>query len=353
MPAYIGSNATCPWHNRLQKSPLRNIRFIKRPRRAFTLVELLVVIAIIGVLVALLLPAVQAARETARRAQCQNNLKQIALGFHNHISAQQHFPAGGWEWRWTGDPDRGFGKEQPGSWIYNILPYIEQASLHDLGAGQQPEAKALSRVQLMQTPLAMFICPSRRSVQTYPDPGAGLGIYNAASRPTPVAKTDYVANNGTQNVCPCNFPSSLERAEASWFRWQPETRGNTGIMNQRSVYRLAEVTDGTSYTLMIGEKYSNPDMYETGEDFGDDHSMYNGWDPDNVRWLFAGNRLANYWPDRPGYADKNAFGSRHSSGGLFAFCDGSVRVVSFDTSQETLLRLAHRSDGEVVDGDSL
>ena len=97
-----------------------------RRRNGFTLVELLVVIAIIGVLVALLLPAIQAAREAARRTQCINNLKQLALGCQNHHDTHGHFPTGGWGWYWVGDPDRGFGKEQPGGWAYNLLPFFEQ-----------------------------------------------------------------------------------------------------------------------------------------------------------------------------------------------------------------------------------
>src|SRR5215203_2575717 len=106
-------------------------------RRAggFTLVELLVVIAIIGVLVALLLPAVQAAREAARRSQCSNQLRQQALGWHLHHDAHQFLPSAGWGWRWMADPDRGFGKTQSGSWCYSILPYIEAGAVHRLGAG--------------------------------------------------------------------------------------------------------------------------------------------------------------------------------------------------------------------------
>ncbi len=107
-----------------------------RIRMGFTLVELLVVIAIIGILIALLLPAVQAAREAARRIECGNHLKQIGLGALNHHETHRHMPTGGWGWRWTGDPDKGFGKDQPGGWAFAILPFIEEQNLHDLGRGQ-------------------------------------------------------------------------------------------------------------------------------------------------------------------------------------------------------------------------
>ena len=109
---------------RILKDPDAMNRVSKR--RAFTLVELLVVIAIIGILVALLLPAVQAAREAARRAQCTNNLKQLALGMIQHESAHRYLPTAGWWGSWVGDPDRGFDSRQPGGWIYNILPFIEE-----------------------------------------------------------------------------------------------------------------------------------------------------------------------------------------------------------------------------------
>ena len=107
----------------------------RRIPEAFTLVELLVVIAIIGILVALLLPAIQAAREAARRNQCVNNLKQLSLGALNHESTFKHFPSAGIGYHWVGDPNYGYGRKQPGGWIYNTLAFIEEQQIHDMGMG--------------------------------------------------------------------------------------------------------------------------------------------------------------------------------------------------------------------------
>jgi prepilin-type N-terminal cleavage/methylation domain-containing protein len=174
-------------------------------RRGFTLVELLVVIAIIGVLVALLLPAVQAAREAARRNQCKNNLKQIGLACQNHVSAQGHLPTGGWGFSWTADPNRGYGPEQPGSWIYNVLEYVEQGNVRRLGKGllsTSPGFKDAS-ITLHQTTLSAFNCPSRRSGGPFPSAWGPPNNQAIAEQPwlaelahgSGVAKGDYAANS--------------------------------------------------------------------------------------------------------------------------------------------------------------
>src|SRR5690242_9991349 len=139
--------------------------FAARDLRAFTLVELLVVIAIIGILVALLLPAVQAAREAARRAECQNHLKQIGIAFLNHENARKILPGAGWSCFYVGDPLWGSGRSQPGGWMYQILPYVEEQALYDLpGDGDKTNILAQQNkgaFTMQQTPVATFNCPSR------------------------------------------------------------------------------------------------------------------------------------------------------------------------------------------------
>ena len=128
----------------------------------FTLVELLVVIAIIGILIGLLLPAVNSAREAGRRAQCQNNLTQIAKAFLNHESAHGFLPTGGWGTKWMGDPNQGFGKSQPGGWAYNILPDIDQGNLWQLGINSTGNNQQAAAQTLWATTISIYNCPSPR-----------------------------------------------------------------------------------------------------------------------------------------------------------------------------------------------
>ena len=110
----------------------------------------------------LLLPAIQAAREAARRTQCKNNLKQIGLAAQNHLNTQKFFPTGGWGYHWVGDPDHGYGMSQPGGWGFTLLPYIEEKTIYNMGRGLTAAAKMTALGQMMATPAPFFCCPSRR-----------------------------------------------------------------------------------------------------------------------------------------------------------------------------------------------
>jgi prepilin-type N-terminal cleavage/methylation domain-containing protein len=184
---------------------------------AFTLVELLVVITIIGILIALLLPAVQSAREAARIAQCQNNLKQLALGAVAHAETHGFFPTGGWGYLWAGDPDRGFDERQPGGWVYNILPYIEQGALHDYGAGAATGPKKTACARVVSTPLSAVNCPSRRRSILFP---TAWTMYNADPAPQ-VGRTDYGGNIGDRMLGCGPGPYNLAQGDAGYYWCNP------------------------------------------------------------------------------------------------------------------------------------
>ncbi len=336
---------------------------MRRRVAGFTLVELLVVIAIIGVLVALLLPAVQAAREAARRTQCKNNLKQMALGALNHYDVQKHFPTGGWGWFWVGDPDRGFGKDQPGGWIYNTLPFLEQQALHDLGKDGQPDAvtqgQKLGARTLIESPLDTTTCPSRRpGGLTFPYIGTG-GMYNSL-KPTVTGRSDYAVNAGSTHVESNAFPSSY--AAAPGFNWFEATLGQdpsavlNGISFQRSQVTLQQVTDGSSNTYMVGEKALTSTNYESGADAGDNETWCTGYNNDNFRKTASGafGSLAALTPllDATVYPanvpGQDAFGSAHAGGVNMAYCDGSIHTVNYEIDWQIHRDMGDRADGNAV-----
>jgi prepilin-type N-terminal cleavage/methylation domain-containing protein len=311
-----------------------------RRRHGFTLVELLVVIAIIGIHISLLLPAVQAAREAARRTQCANNLKQIALGMAVHHDQQGHFPTNGWNPLWTGDPDRGYGKQQPGGWLYNVLPYIELTALHDLGRGLTSTARGKAIAERLATPVGMFYCPSRRRVRVL---FTQYTYYNA-SHVDRVAKNDYAANGGDILFPTNEGPSTLEAADRANYNW-PSTAHINGVIYFRSELRIAEILDGTTNTYLVGEKYLQPDDYEGGADAGNNETAFCGHAVDITRWT-----ATNLPPqqDRPGVSRSNSFGSPHSGSFAMALCDGSVRWISYAIDPELHRRLGNRQDERPV-----
>ena len=347
------------------------------PRRhGFTLVELLVVITIIGILISLLMPAVQSARESARRTQCSNNLKQLALAASNGLGLQGHFPSSGWGWRWVGDPDCGSGWKQPGGWLYNLLPFLDQQNLHDLQSGLTSTARSNAASQMIATPLAMTICPSRRALAAYPtwqnggasaneggDPGDVYQRYGSgsASVTANVAKCDYAGNGGDvytspgTNGAPWNVgnleggPTTVAQGTtpSAIQYWNAVDAATTGVIYPAGAATAGNITDGMSNTYLFGEKYLNPDSYLTGADSGDNESALTGNNADTIRW--GGPAFPNPSQDTPGTAQYTIYGSAHPSGFGMAMCDGSVRVISFYIDATTHDRLCNRADGQPID----
>ena len=346
----------------------RKVMHFNRPRYGFTLVELLVVIAIIAMLVALLLPAVQSAREAARRTQCINNLKQMGLAAQNHESTHAAFPSGGWGKEWTSDPNRGFGPDQPGSWQFNIMPFMEEVGVHDLAKGMSfgtDEFRNALRT-MHATALGAFHCPSRRAAEPYP--GNWQVCYNFEPyRMDAFAKNDYAANAGDGKENSGDrylIPKNYEEADDPHFQWTPTNISEkpwycSGIVYYRSNVTMAKITDGTSKTIFAGEKYLRPESYTFSlPSFGDNQSLYTGFEWDNTRLtrFIAGDPSSEvYLPrqDRLGYSNVRAFGSAHSNGFNAVFCDGSVRSIAYQVDAESYRRMGNRLDGLPIDMGSL
>jgi prepilin-type N-terminal cleavage/methylation domain-containing protein len=327
--------------------------------QAFTIVELLVAMAIIGMLIALLLPAVQAVRESARRMQCTNNLKQLSLGVLQHVDAHQQYPTGGWGWSWVGDADRGFGPRQTGGWYYNILPFIEENNIYNLPQDgdqftvtdkQKTGANAMTKMTL-----GIANCPSRRPCILFAKPFSGTFVaYNAADNDPDnnfAARGDYAINSGDQDFDEYfSGPKTLAEGDIPSFWPAIQKTHNiditkcSGISFERSEIIPDQVRDGTTHTIMLGEKYLNPDHYVTGHKFYDNESLYTGFNNDNFRSAFSPPTR-----DCAGLTNPLLFGSIHVNSCNFIFCDGSARSISYSIDPILFSSLGNRADGRTID----
>ncbi|MDO4582483.1 MAG: DUF1559 domain-containing protein [Planctomycetia bacterium] len=317
-------------------------------RTGFTLVELLVVIAIIGMLVGLLLPAVQQAREAARVMQCNNHLRQQALACLNFESANRRFPAGGWNWAWLPDPDRGYGVNQPGGWQWFLLPYLEQAALAQLGSDGDPETVTKEQREaikiLVKTPISLFNCPSRRVPLAYP---GNRNVFNEGySDITEKIKTDYAAcwgDHGRGNDSDLSNPTTYSAAKSlTESQWRTAV-DFTGVIFRYSTISTGEIFDGLSNTYLVGEKYLNANNYTNGEDGCENATLYRGFDQEQQK-------KTDVLPmqDRVGWAGNINFGSCHAGAWGMAMCDGSVHRITYSVDLAVHKNLGNRKDGNIA-----
>lgn len=300
-------------------------------RAGFTIVELLVVIAIIGVLASLLIAGVQKAREMANRGRCTNNLRQIGAAVVGYNEVWKQLPSGGWGNDWVGDPSQDdfskkTNKSQTGGWIYNLLPHLEEQSLHD----------STDIVGRVGTPVALLNCPSRRKGGPFPSVPAGGITYKdtGSTLITLHARSDYAANCGDQNSndltafgLAAGGPTTLADGmgtSGTLYPW-PDTSALTGVCFVRSELRMGDVmSKGAGKVYFAGEKYLNPGSYDTGADAGDSKSMYAGYGTDNYRCSTNGPKQ-----DKGTTIDSKSFGGPHVNTCNMLYCDGSVRPVPF------------------------
>jgi prepilin-type N-terminal cleavage/methylation domain-containing protein len=286
-------------------------------RAGFTLVELLVVIAIIGILIALLLPAVQFAREASRRTSCLNNLKQVALAAIQHENVHRQYA------------NRVESRIQEGTWITYIMPYMEEANLFNEWAAavgyrrpkSAPAVGARSLAEIIATPVALLYCPSRRPVAAY---GRGSQL---------AARTDYALNGG-----------AAARPDEFIVKW-PGLLASAMLRNQKpKPVRYKDIKDGLSKTYLVAEKSVSSDQYTTGFDRGDEGTLYDCPRGNCVRWA---KRVPGHdVRQRDNCWNCHSFGSAHPTSWNAAFCDGSVHSISYDITFAAHAAQASRAAGD-------
>ena len=325
---------------------------LNRKNSGFTLVELLVVIAIIAMLVTLLLPAVQAAREAARRTQCVNNLKQIGLGVLNHESALGMFPGGG-DTPWPRIEDnviggtQQMGPEKHGfSWAFQILPYLEEGAITTLTT-----TEAIERASI-----PLYTCPSRR--EGIPSGGQGGRILNDYVSATPKGGTTR-----SEEFNPYNWDDESSFWQGSIWSvpgskryygvivranaWPPATKKSVGSSRPTT---FGKIQDGGSKTMMCGEKRLIVERYATG-DWHDDRGWSDGWDPDTVRSTNHeyGRDLTSAGDTPRGIRDFGFhFGSTHDVGMHAVFADGAVHKIAYEIDRIIFDNMGNRQDGGAV-----
>jgi prepilin-type N-terminal cleavage/methylation domain-containing protein len=318
--------------------------FASRSEAGFTLVELLVVIAVIGILIALLLPAIQSAREAARLTQCRNNLKQIAVSFHNFESTRGYFPGHGGEREPRGvdfgdqRTARAIGMVFTGNWLLQSITYMEDREIADVLIAAGRGTATPSQLSLAVTsPIPILYCPSRRAPLAYPNVGPEKQAYGPAG-----ARTDYAINGGSSTAAGSNGQN------AAGFNFKLE---HDGIWSMGRRTELEKILDGSSKTYLVGEKSMDTLHYTTGRDPGD-RAPIAGL-KDNFGAANSYVRFAASAPSRDVENNCSAcheFGSAHPANLNISMADGSVHSVSYDMDVRLHRMLASINGHEVADG---
>jgi hypothetical protein len=316
-------------------------------RGGHSLLEVLVVIGLTSLLLQLLLPGLNAAREAARRRQCATHLRQLGLAALLHHDTFGHLPSGGWHYTWIGEPERGTGPEQPGGWAFNLLGFLEQSELRTAGRHQSQHDRSVALANRCATTLPLFHCPSRREARPYPQTWNRQPYTSDGQLSEPlewVAKSDYAASAGSgaavEFAPQWTGPTTLAEGDRADFAW-PDLTPFDGVIFGRSRIRFRQVRDGLSRTYLIGEKYVDPLLYTTGEDWGDNENLYTGFNNDHSRSALSPPRR-----DRGGDDYRNSFGSAHVSVWQVVRCDGSVQALDYDIDTELHRRQAARADSD-------
>jgi prepilin-type N-terminal cleavage/methylation domain-containing protein/prepilin-type processing-associated H-X9-DG protein len=303
-------------------------------RRGFTLIELLVVIAIIGILIALLLPAVQRIRDAAARIQCANNLKQWGLAAHNYQTATGQLPPG--INKYTPDPKRF-------NWIVALLPYVEQNNVQnrwDFNNFNNNYLDPTGKRGGFNTPISLYF-----KIQTCPsDAMPSPPVDNIQNPPDVWALTTYCGNAGT-----ISYPNGSQSRDGIFWT------NHIGV-------RITEISDGTSNTLLFGERYHGDPIYDS-DPYVDDRLFFWAWAyySSNAGDVLFGTSGPINWKLPANFASlpngqKNLLiaqrrsnaGSGHTGGANFTLCDGSVHFISQSISPVTFAALGTRTGGEVV-----
>ena len=316
-----------------------NLNDSLRLRFAFTLVELLVTIAIIGVLLALLFPAINSVRSAASLTACNNNLRQLGLASLTLESAHQVLPSAGWGVDWLGITGRGVGISQPGGWAYNLLPFIEQEHLWNL-APTQMDIGSTIKAEFYGASVSVFSCPQKvKWGQELKFENRIWGQELGTRHPI-----DFAMNGGTNSLALLNFESPLSLTEGdSQYQW-PDASSFDGLCGPHFQLRVSQITDGLSNVVIYGEKF----VIRPNGFVGDDLSPFAGFSITNVRFSAF---LPSLDGDRHG--DPQNFGTSHPGVVPVCFCDGSVHNLSTSTDLEVWRLVTARNDGQPVGGDLL